>query len=347
MTASSNQGWFKRLFGGSKAAAGPSVSPEAAVVLGKVRSLEQLRDAIKQPYMKDRVGQLCRLIEQIVTLSEESEDQEGSLAYLTITVDQAQKAMTDFVSLITSGLDPTQEQRLLQQVDSSLGGLINSLESQRSQTLSSRIASLSENLKLLDEFSEMDTASQEPRFHSPAIQLGHRIPLQREYPHLDTVVIGASWHVAQYNGTHPFNLVPMCIPVGRLATNHPFNLSFGRPDSGHDVARCAVPLASVPPEVEQLLFVIAIQSALKRGQNFSKVESLAFRILDSSGEELLHDNEPSTFTLQTVVIGPVLYRRSGSWRLVMKKEGFKDGMKGLHRAYSAARIERRLLDLDQ
>ena len=163
---------------------------------------------------------------------------------------------------------------------------------------------------------------------------------------MSEVTIGVSWYVGDYAGGAPFNVVPFCVPVMSLQNqSSDFFPEFERGTEGDDVMQCKVELTFVPSQVERLVFGVTIESANQRNQNFSKVKALAYRVLDITGEELYFYKDPGEFTVQTAVVGPILYRRRGEWRLTLQGTGFRDGIPGLKRAFQKGVFSNQLLNL--
>ena len=89
----------------------------------------------------------------------------------------------------------------------------------------------------------------------------------------------------------------------------------GRSDAeAGDAETICVDLAALPQDVERIAFVVSIDDAQARGQDFSEVDSAYIRLIDArSGEELVRfELAEDAGDCQTAIFGE-LSRRDGEW----------------------------------
>jgi tellurium resistance protein TerD len=95
-----------------------------------------------------------------------------------------------------------------------------------------------------------------------------------------------------------------------------------------------VDLMQVPPEVEEIIFVVSIYDADKRKQNFGQVRNSFIRIYDEgSGEEICKYELGEDFSVETCIEFGRLYRREGAWKFEAMGIGHKGGLQELVNKY--------------
>jgi len=91
-----------------------------------------------------------------------------------------------------------------------------------------------------------------------------------------------------------------------------------------------VDLARVDKEVQEIIFVVSIDEAEVRKQNFGQVSNSYIRIYDAtSKEELCKYELGEDFSIETCIEFGRLYRREGQWRFEAMGNGVKTGLQGL------------------
>lgn len=98
----------------------------------------------------------------------------------------------------------------------------------------------------------------------------------------------------------------------------------GRSSDGDDDEAIRIDLDKVNPVVQEILFVVTIDSFEERGQNFGQVRNSYIRIVDdNTGEEIAKYELDEDFSLETGVEFGRLYKKNGSWRFEASGIGYQ------------------------
>lgn len=96
-----------------------------------------------------------------------------------------------------------------------------------------------------------------------------------------------------------------------------------------------VVLSKVPSDVQEIVFVVSIYDAEKRGQNFGQVRNSFIRIYDEeTSEEICKYELGEDFSIETCIEFGRLYRREGTWKFEAMGVGYKGGLQDLVDKYS-------------
>lgn len=98
----------------------------------------------------------------------------------------------------------------------------------------------------------------------------------------------------------------------------------GSSDGGDDEA-IKVDLSKVSDDIAEIMFVVTIYEAGKRGQNFGQVRNSYIRVVNSdSNEELFKFELDEDYSVETAVEFGRLYRRDNEWKFEAMGRGYKE-----------------------
>ena len=173
------------------------------------------------------------------------------------------------------------------------------------------------------------------------LQKGQRIDIG-----LQNLTIGLGWDPNEGTG-YDFDLdaSAFMIDAQRLIPSEPFFVFYGNTDSpdgalhhtgddptgGNSVdgddESIQVDLAKVDPRVTEILFVVTINDALNRKQNYGQVRNSYIRIVDNAnGEEVAKYELGEDFSIETAVEFGRLYKHNGKWKFEASGIGYKEDL---------------------
>jgi len=180
---------------------------------------------------------------------------------------------------------------------------------------------------------------------------GGNVSLSKEAPGLTAVLVGLGWDARTTTGTD-FDLDASAIMVnadGKVLSNSHF-IFFNNTTSpegsvehtgdnltgegaGDDEA-IKVNLASVPAEVDKIIFPVSIYEAETRSQGFGQVRNAFIRIVNQTGgtESARYDLTEDASTETAMVFGE-LYRNGADWKFRAVGQGYASGLSGIARDY--------------
>jgi tellurium resistance protein TerD len=101
----------------------------------------------------------------------------------------------------------------------------------------------------------------------------------------------------------------------------------GKSSDGDDDEAIIIDLDKVNDKVEEILFVVTIDAAGDRKQNFGQVRNSYIRIVDqASNEEIAKYELDEDFSIETAVDFGRLYKRNGSWKFEASGMGYKEDL---------------------
>jgi tellurium resistance protein TerD len=186
---------------------------------------------------------------------------------------------------------------------------------------------------------------------SVSLSKGGNVSLSKQAPGLTAILVGLGWDVRTTSGAD-FDLDASALMVneaGKILSDQYFiffnNLT--SPDGsvehtgdnltgegeGDDEA-IKVNLASVPAEVDKVVFPVSIYDAEARGQSFGQVRNAFIRIVNQAdnSEIARYDLSEDASTETAMVFGEV-YRNSGEWKFRAVGQGYSTGLGGIARDY--------------
>ena len=180
-----------------------------------------------------------------------------------------------------------------------------------------------------------------------SLSKGGRIDLSKEAPSLVNVGFGLGWDTNESDTGVDFDLdasVFMLDSTGKIPADNYFvfynNLKSPDGAIAHqgdnrtgegdgDDESLFVQLNKINPTIEELVFVVTIDEAKARNQNFGQVRNAFIRMydLDSHKEIAKYDLEED-FSSETAIEFGRLYKKEGSWRFKAVGVGFNAGLQG-------------------
>ncbi len=172
---------------------------------------------------------------------------------------------------------------------------------------------------------------------------GGNVSLSKEAPGLTAVLVGLGWDARTTTGVD-FDLDASAIMVnadGKVVSNSHF-IFFNNTTSpegsvehtgdnltgegaGDDEA-IKVNLASVPAEIDKIIFPVSIYEAETRSQGFGQVRNAFIRIVNQTGGT----EDAST---ETAMVFGELYRNGADWKFRAVGQGYASGLSGIARDY--------------
>lgn len=185
------------------------------------------------------------------------------------------------------------------------------------------------------------------------LEKGGRINLAKEAPGLKSAGIGLGWDTNSTDTGAAFDLDASVFMLGENA-KIPSNKHFvfynnqESPDgsvkhlgdsrtgegSGDDEA-VIVDLTKVDPAVQEMVFVVTINEAESRRQNFGQVRNAFIRIYDTTTNvEVTKYDLDEDFSRETAIEFGRLYKKDGEWRFQAVGEGYNSGLQSFVDKYS-------------
>ena len=95
-----------------------------------------------------------------------------------------------------------------------------------------------------------------------------------------------------------------------------------------------VDLARVPADIQKLVFVVTIDQAQQRNQNFGQVGGAFIRVLDDeTGNEVVRFDLAEDYSTQTALLFGELYRNGADWKFRAVGEGYAGGLQSVCAQY--------------
>jgi len=184
-----------------------------------------------------------------------------------------------------------------------------------------------------------------------SLSKGGNVSLTKEAPGLTTVTVGLGWDVRSTTGTD-FDLDASAIMVaatGKVVSDGHFVFfnNLKSPDGsvehtgdnltgegeGDDEA-IKVNLASVPAEVDKIVFPVSIYDGGTRGQSFGQVRNAFIRVVNQAGNtEITRYDLSEDASTETAMVFGELYRSGSDWKFRAVGQGYADGLSGIARDF--------------
>ena len=183
---------------------------------------------------------------------------------------------------------------------------------------------------------------------------GGNVSLSKEAPGLTAVVVGLGWDVRTTTGTE-FDLDASAIVVGAdgevVSDKHfIFFNNLTSPDgtvehtgdnlTGEgegDDEQVKVNLASLPPEVDKVVFPVSIYDADARSQSFGQVRNAFIRVVNQAGgAELARYDLTEDASTETAMVFGELYRNGADWKFRAVGQGYASGLAGIARDFGVS-----------
>jgi tellurium resistance protein TerD len=176
---------------------------------------------------------------------------------------------------------------------------------------------------------------------------GGNVSLTKEAPGLTAVTVGLGWDERTTSGAD-FDLDASAIALGvdgnALSPKHfVFFNNLLSPDGSikhtgdnltgggdGDDEQIEVGLASVPTEIDRIVFPVSIYEADSRGQAFGQVRNAFIRVVNQAdGRELTRYDLSEDASNETAMIFGELYRNGGEWKFRAVGQGYASGLAGI------------------
>ncbi|MFE6227783.1 TerD family protein [Streptomyces sp. NPDC057854] len=180
-----------------------------------------------------------------------------------------------------------------------------------------------------------------------SLSKGGNVSLSKEAPGLTAVVVGLGWDVRTTTGTD-YDLDASALLVnesGKVASDRHFifynNLT--SPDGsvehtgdnltgqgeGDDEA-IKVNLATVPADVQKIVFPVSIHDAESRGHSFGQVRNAFIRVVNQADNaELARYDLSEDAATETAMVFGELYRNGAEWKFRAVGQGYASGLAGI------------------
>lgn len=184
------------------------------------------------------------------------------------------------------------------------------------------------------------------------LQKGQKVDLTKGNPGLSKISIGLGWDTNKYDGGSNFDLDSSAFLLGdngKVTGNKSVvyfnNLKDGSGsvvhsgdnltgDGAGDDEVIKVDLASVPNDVNKIVFAVTIYSAESRNQNFGMVSNAYIRVFDDNNE-LVRFDLGEDFSIETGVIAGEVYRHGAEWKFNAVGAGYSGGLAAITNDFGA------------
>ncbi|MER5459435.1 MULTISPECIES: TerD family protein [unclassified Streptomyces] len=180
-----------------------------------------------------------------------------------------------------------------------------------------------------------------------SLSKGGNVSLTKAAPNLTAVTVGLGWDVRTTTGTD-FDLDASALLTnaeGKVATDGNFvffnNLKSTDGSVEHtgdnltgegegDDEQIKVNLASVPADVEKIVFPVSIYEAEARQQSFGQVRNAFIRVVNQAdNNELARYDLSEDASTETAMVFGELYRNGPEWKFRAIGQGYASGLRGI------------------
>lgn len=99
----------------------------------------------------------------------------------------------------------------------------------------------------------------------------------------------------------------------------------------------SVDLANLPTDIDKLIFVITIDKAKEKNQNFGQVKAAKIHLFDVVGNtDVCKYDLSEDASIETCMLFAELYKISGEWKFKAVEQGYKGGLAELLPQYGLA-----------
>lgn len=102
----------------------------------------------------------------------------------------------------------------------------------------------------------------------------------------------------------------------------------GTSSDGDDDESIIIDLNKINPSVQEILFVVTIDGAADKKQNFGQVRDSYIRLIDNNtGKEVMKYELGEDFSIETGIEFGKLYKRNNEWKFDASGVGYKEDLK--------------------
>lgn len=167
---------------------------------------------------------------------------------------------------------------------------------------------------------------------------------------LTKVMVGLGWDTNRYDGGAQFDLDASAFLLGangKVRSDEDFvfyghlngqgvtHTGDNRTGDGEgDDEKIILDLNAIPSDVEKVAFVVTIDQADVRNQNFGMVENSYIRVVDEvSNTELVKYDLGEDFSIETALVVAEIYIHNNEWKFNAVGSGFSGGLKSICETY--------------
>ncbi|OII62264.1 chemical-damaging agent resistance protein C [Streptomyces sp. CC53] len=180
-----------------------------------------------------------------------------------------------------------------------------------------------------------------------SLSKGGNVSLTKAAPNLTAVTVGLGWDVRTTTGTD-FDLDASALLLnaqGKVAVDGNFvffnNLKSADGSVEHtgdnltgegegDDEQIKVSLATVPADVDKIVFPVSIYDAETRQQSFGQVRNAFIRVVNqANNEELARYDLSEDASTETAMVFGELYRHGAEWKFRAIGQGYASGLRGI------------------
>jgi tellurium resistance protein TerD len=180
-----------------------------------------------------------------------------------------------------------------------------------------------------------------------SLSKGGNVSLTKAAPNLTAVTVGLGWDARTTTGTD-FDLDASALVTDAnskvISDGHfIFFNNLKTPDGSvehlgdnltgdgdGDDEQVNVSLATVPPEVDKVVFAVSIYEGESRSQSFGQVRNAFIRVVNQAGgAELARYDLTEDASTETAMIFGELYRNGAEWKFRAVGQGYASGLAGI------------------
>jgi tellurium resistance protein TerD len=115
--------------------------------------------------------------------------------------------------------------------------------------------------------------------------------------------------------------------IGKYGILHTGDDPGGENSDGGDDEAIIIDINKIPADIQEILFVVTIDDAVSKKQNFGQVRDSYIRLVDNSnGKEVMKYELGEDFSIETGIEFGRLYRRNNEWKFDASGIGYKEDL---------------------
>jgi tellurium resistance protein TerD len=128
---------------------------------------------------------------------------------------------------------------------------------------------------------------------------------------------------------------------GKFGIRHTGDDPDGTSSDGDDDESIIININTIPENIQEILFVVTIDGATDKKQNFGQVRDSYIRLLDNNtGKEVMKYELGEDFSIETGIEFGRLYRRNNEWKFDASGIGYKEDLAFFLSKYFSGKIEK-------